>query len=300
MRRLIGSLIVALAALVMAGCGGGGGGGSVTLTGRVLLVGTETAPNPAATVLSGGSQSTTNVGTGNFTLQVSDSAVTLTVRTTGLPEFQFTLPALTPGQTVSLGDLYVGPTKVAVQGRTVDALDPDLPVAEAVVKLRGHSILTASTGQFTLNDVAYDADGLSEVPGSAERPTGTPAYLLQQFFLETPPVNNVIVVPDIALAPETGGTPPPPPGNVTGRVTAGLNNPIGTRIDIFQPPDATIPMRSQFITANTGVFGIWLAGGTYRITFTLNTGTGTLTSTINPVNVVNASTKIDLGTIALN
>jgi hypothetical protein len=133
---LIG-VFAALTAL-LTGCGGGGGffGPSALLQGRVVLVSTGQPPNPPATVIVGGQSVRTSTQEGAFQLRVPTTATQLTVRTQGLPDFTFTLPPLQAGQTVDLGDLYVGARTIAVQGRIVDALTQQ-PVGEATVSLLG-------------------------------------------------------------------------------------------------------------------------------------------------------------------
>jgi hypothetical protein len=109
--------VVAGLTALLTGCGGGGGfGPSTLLQGRVVLVSTGQPPDPPATVIVGGQSVRTSTQEGAFRLRVPPTATQLIVRTPRLPDFTFNLPPLQAGQTVDLGDLYVGARAIAVQG----------------------------------------------------------------------------------------------------------------------------------------------------------------------------------------
>jgi hypothetical protein len=287
---LIG-VFAALTAL-LTGCGGGGGffGPSALLQGRVVLVGTGQPPNPPATVIVGGQSVRTSTQEGAFQLRVPTTATQLTVRTQGLPDFTFNLPPLQAGQTVDLGDLYVGARTIAVQGRIVDALTQQ-PVGEATVSLLGQRAQSnPTTGRFTLNGVAYDPEGVLDPEGEV-RKTG---YLPRRFLADQPVIDGVMEVGDLLLLPETDDNPPGQPGNVRGVVQVPLDTPVGARIDVYTPPDAPIANESVILSQPSGAFRLWLLPGNYRLVFTKGARTATRTITVTSL-----TQEIDLGTVVL-
>ncbi|MCS7066050.1 MAG: carboxypeptidase-like regulatory domain-containing protein, partial [Fimbriimonadales bacterium] len=237
--------------LLLNACGGGGGLGPVAiLQGRVVMVGTGLPPNPAATVEAGGVRATTDTQEGTFRIAVPPATTQLVVRAQGIPEpFTFRLPSLQAGQTYDLGDLYIGPERVAVRGRVVDAITQN-PVEGAIVSLLGQRAQSDSNGRFTLNDVAYDPNGILDPEGTVQR-TG---YLQRRFLVDQPPIQGEIELGDIPLQPETDDNPPNTPGNVQGIVQVPNEPVVGTRIDIFSPPDAEFPNESVVITRESGEF----------------------------------------------
>ncbi len=292
MRRLIGFWTIAVA-LLLAGCGGGGGagGGGAILQGRVVLVGTGTAPNPPATVIAGGVSVRTDTQNGSFRFGVDPVTRTLTVRTPGLPDFIFNLPPLQVGTVTDLGDLYVGPQKVAVQGRVVNALTQE-PVGEARITLLGQRTLSNITdGKFTLNDIAYDPNGAFDSEGTIEKET----FLPQRFLVDQPPIDGIIQLGDLLIAPVSSEDPPPAPGNVRGRVAVPLpDTPQFTRIDVYSPPDALVASDTVIVSDSTGAFALWLTPGQYRLEFTK----GTRRATRN-ITVASLQTTLNLGTVNL-
>jgi hypothetical protein len=287
---LIG-VFAALTAL-LTGCGGGGGffGPSALLQGRVVLVSTGQPPNPPATVIVGGQSVRTSTQEGAFQLRVPTTATQLIVRTQGLPDFTFTLPPLQAGQTVDLGDLYVGVRTIAVQGRIVDALTQQ-PVGEATVSLLGQRAQSnPTTGRFTLNGIAYDPEGVLDPEGEV-RKTG---YLPRRFLADQPVIDGVMEVGDLLLLPETDDNPPGQPGNVRGVVQVPLDTPVGARIDVYTPPDAPIANESVILSQPSGAFRLWLLPGNYRLVFTKGARTATRTITVTSL-----TQEIDLGTVVL-
>jgi hypothetical protein len=287
---LIG-VFAALTAL-LTGCGGGGGffGPSALLQGRVVLVGTGQPPNPPATVIVGGQSVRTSTQEGAFQLRVPTTATQLTVRTQGLPDFTFTLPPLQAGQTVDLGDLYVGARTIAVQGRIVDALTQQ-PVGEATVSLLGQRAQSnPTTGRFTLNGIAYDPEGVLDPEGEV-RKTG---YLPRRFLADQPVIDGVMEVGDLLLLPETDDNPPGQPGNVRGVVQVPASDAVGVRIDVYTPPDALIANESVILSQPSGAFRLWLLPGNYRLVFTKGARTATRTITVTSL-----TQEIDLGTVVL-
>jgi hypothetical protein len=172
-----------LLTLLLDGCGGGGGLGPVAiLQGRVVLVGTGGPPNPAATVEAGGVRANTDPQEGTFRLAVPPSATQLTISAQGVQPFTYALPPLQAGQTYDLGELYIGPQTVVVRGRIVDAITQN-PVENAIIRLLGRTARSDSNGRFTLEEVAYDPNGVLDPEGTVQR-TG---YLQRRFFVETAP-----------------------------------------------------------------------------------------------------------------
>jgi len=276
---------------LLAGCGGGGGffGPSALLQGRVVLVSTGQPPNPPATIIVGRQSVRTSTQEGAFQLRVPTTATQLIVRLRELPDFIFPLPPLQAGQTVDLGDLYVGRQTIAVQGRIVDALTQQ-PVGEATVSLLGQRAQSnPTTGRFTLNGVAYDPDTLD--PEGEVRKAG---YLPRRFLADQPVINGVMDVGDLPLLPETDDNPPGQPGNVRGVVQVPLDTPVNTRIDVYTPPDALIADESVVLSQQSGAFRLWLLPGEYRLVFTKGTRTTTRTITVTSL-----TQEIDLGTVVL-
>jgi hypothetical protein len=288
---LLLGVVVGLTAL-LTGCGGGGGflGPSALLQGRVVLVGTGQPPNPPATVIVGGQGVRTSTQEGAFQLRVPTTATQLIVRLRELPDFIFPLPPLQAGQTVDLGDLYVGRQTIAVQGRIVDALTQQ-PVGEATVSLLGQRAQSnPTTGRFTLNGVAYDPEGVLDPEGEVRKA----GYLPRRFLADQPVINGVMDVGDLPLLPETDDNPPGQPGNVRGVVQVPLDTPIGARIDVYTPPNALIANESVILSQPSGAFRLWLLPGEYRLVFTKGARTATRTITVTSL-----TQEIDLGTVVL-
>jgi len=279
--------------LLLNACGGGGGLGPVAiLQGRVVMVGTGLPPNPPATVQAGGRRATTDTQEGTFRLAVPPDTTQLVVQAQGIPEpFTFRLPTLQAGQTYDLGDLYIGPEKVVVRGRIVDAITQN-PLENAIISLLGQLAQSDSNGRFTLNDVAYDPNGVLDPEGTIQR-TG---YLQRRFVVDQPPIQGEIELGDIPLQPETDDNPPNTPGNVQGTVQVPTESPVGTRIDIFSPPDAQFPIESVIVTRAGGEFRLWLLPGNYRLVFTSVSGNRHAQRTIT---VTSLNATLDLGVVRL-
>ncbi|MCX7993074.1 MAG: hypothetical protein N2651_05350, partial [Fimbriimonadales bacterium] len=231
MRILYGLLLAFFLSYVLSGCGGGGGsfGPSTLLQGRVVLVSTGQPPNPAATVIVGTQSVRTSTQEGAFQMRVPPTATQLIVRTPGLPDFTFNLPPLQAGQTVNLGDLYVGTQTISVQGRIVDALTQQ-PVGEAVIALLGQRARSnPSTGRFTLNGVAYDPQGVLDPEGEVQKE----GYISRRFFADAPVIDGVMDVGDLLLLRQTDDNPPGQPGNVRGVVQVPATDAVGVRIDVY-------------------------------------------------------------------
>lgn len=277
---------------LLSGCGGGGGFGGAVIQGRVALVGTGNPPNPAATVRAGGASTRTDLQEGTFTLRVPPNTTQLTVEAPDYPAYTFNLPPLRTDQVNDLGVLYVGPQKVAVQGRIVNALTQQQPVGGALITLLGQRTLSnESDGKFTLNDVPFDPSGILDVEGQVEKA----GFVPQRFLVDVGPDNSgVIQLGDILLAPESDDNPPPAPGNVRGVVRVAGNNPVGTLILIYSPPDASAPVETEVVNQISGAFALWLLPGDYRLVFSFSGR-----QVERQISVQNLNTEIDLGTVEI-
>lgn len=291
MRTLL-SLLSLLIVFGLSACGGGGGsfGPSALLQGRVVLVGTGQPPNPPATVIVGAQRVQTSTQEGAFQLRVPLNATQLIVRTPGLPDFTFNLPPLQTGQTVDLGDLYVGSQTISVQGRIVDALTQQ-PIGDATVALLGQRALSNSTtGRFTLNGVAYDPQGILDPEGEVQKD----GYIPRRFLADAPVIDGVMDVGDLLLLRQTDDNPPGQPGNVRGVVQVPASDAVGVRIDIYSPPGASVPNESVILSQANGAFQLWLLPAQYRLVFTKGSRTAERT-----VTVTSLTQEIDLGVIQL-
>ena len=148
--------------LIILGCGGGGGGGvvaptNVTLTGRVVWVGTGGPPNPVASVRVGTTSVATDAFDGFFEIPApsgTDQVIVTYSPSTGSPVIQtFTFTAATANR--DLGDLYIGPETVSVRGRAVSS-SGGAAIAGGAVTFAGRSATTDASGVFILTQVAYD------------------------------------------------------------------------------------------------------------------------------------------------
>ncbi len=288
------TLWLGLLILLLNSCGGGGGGlGAVAvLQGRVVLVGTGGPPNPAASVEVGSLRTTTDTQEGTFRLTVPPSATQLTLRAEGMQTFTYALPPLQAGQTYDLGELYIGPRTVVVRGRVVDAITQN-PVENAIIHLLSRSTRSDSNGRFTLEAVAYDPNGMIDHEGIVQR-TG---YLQRRFLVDQPPdTNGEIELGDIPILPETDENPPGEPGNVRGIVEVPFEPAVGTRINIFSPPDAQFPIETVVVTRESGEFRLWLLPGSYKLRFTSVGGSRRAERTLT---VTSLTTVINLGTVRL-
>ncbi|MFN7016743.1 MAG: hypothetical protein ACK4P5_06215 [Fimbriimonadales bacterium] len=289
--RTLYSLLTLWIALGLSACGGGGSlGPSALVQGRVVLVSTGQPPNPPATVIVGSQRVQTSTQEGAFQLRVPTDATQLIVRTPGLPDFTFNLPPLQAGQTVDLGDLYVGSQVISVQGRIVDALTQD-PVGEASVTLLGQRTLSnPSTGRFTLNGVAYDPQGVLDPEGEVQKD----GYIPRRFLADAPVIDGIMEVGDLPILRQTEDNPPSQPGNVRGVVQVPASDAVGVRIDIYSPPNAPTPSESLILSNADGAFQLWLLPAQYRLVFTKGNRTAERT-----VSVASLSQQIDLGIVLL-
>ncbi|HWP30969.1 MAG TPA: hypothetical protein VNK96_04470 [Fimbriimonadales bacterium] len=208
-------IVLILTFAVSCGGGGSGGGGSgIAVTGKILSVSTGEGPDPPAVVTIGGASTQTEPGTGEFLLFVEPGATTMLV-TSDFPPFTFNFPAIT--QSTDLGEFWIGPQTVTVQGSTVDVNTTE-PIPDVTVKFAGRIDSTDENGEFTLTEVAYDAENswvFESIVGRAEKE----GYIPSNFTANQNPINGVITLPPILMAPSNDENPPPPPYNLWGNVT---------------------------------------------------------------------------------
>jgi len=264
MRGLWGLLIIGIA-LVLGGCGGGGGaapGGTVAVTGTVLWLSTAAPPNPAATIQVGSRSVRTSDADGSFLIDVAPGTTSLLVVVTtpggATITSRFDFPAATA--TTALGDLWVGPTTTAVQGRILNSAD-DTPIVGSRVSFAGRQTVTGGDGRFSLAGVAYDPTdvGLS-VFTALEGQAAADGFFPRAFRPESAAVGGVVELDDIRLAPDTGSSPPPLPYTIEGTVspdgaTAGaqvLVRQAGTTVRL-----ATVDPTRRY--------AVWVPAGTYTL-----------------------------------
>ncbi|GIV01988.1 MAG: hypothetical protein KatS3mg015_0818 [Fimbriimonadales bacterium] len=245
----------------LAGCGGGGvgSGGGIRVDGRVLSVTTGGPPNPQATAQIGSASSLTGAEDGVFVLNVASGSSQLVVTHPTFPTFVFDFPPVTAD--TSLGDFWIGPETVNIQGRVVNSQDSS-PIEGALVQFAGKRAVTGSDGSFLLTGVAYDSQNdfvFIGIFGTASKS----GFLTAQFNVVNQPVNGVITVADILLAPESDPNPPGPPYNLWGIVTVQGGSPVGVIATLLQGGS---PVRVFNVGAN-GRYQFWAVPGSYTIRF---------------------------------
>lgn len=273
MKRLSIACIIAFFAVIL-GCGGGGGGGTdsdATLIGRVLSIVTGGPTNPAASVqkVGGSPSTTTDTSDGSFTLANVGGGTTqaqVLPNQVGWPVFTFNFPAA-DGVT-AIGDLWVGPEQVTLQGRALNSTN-SLPIANADVTFAGQNGKTNANGDFSLANVAYSTDTQTAFWGivGSVRAVG----FFKTDFNAAPHLKdglNVVNVGDILLTPSNDTTPPGPPYNITGRVLP-IGGSTGCIVTLKQGPTSL----RIFNVGNDGKYYFWITPGTYDITFQKNAQT---------------------------
>lgn len=255
-----------LALVVIAACGGGGGGGTgggpsgATLSGRVFQVQTGGAPNPQASVTAGGATTLTSAANGSFSLVVPAGTTSISVDTkTAQGVFTFTIPAVT-GDT-EIGDLWIGPEKVRVTGRLVNAGNLQ-PVAAAQVTFGGHTALTNADGIFNLTNVAYSSANQTAfwgIQGLARKSNFLTAAFTAQ---NKTAVNGVVTIGDVFITPTDDIDPPPSPFNLWGRISPAATA-AGTVVTLKQNGNS---LRTYTVGDDTAYF-FWVTPGTYTLSY---------------------------------
>ncbi|HZH99146.1 MAG TPA: hypothetical protein VEX38_09265, partial [Fimbriimonadaceae bacterium] len=204
MNARIKYLILLPALLIMAACGGGGGGSvggadTARLVGRVLNVETGAALNPAASVQVGNASTLTSTQDGSFGLSAPAGSTNVVVDTrNAFGTWNFTIPPLTG--TLDAGDLWVGPQRVTLRGRVLDASN-NQPIANAVVSFAGRTGRTTADGRFALAEVAYSNATQTAFWGIRGSVTAN-SYFRTDFSAQpNTAVNGSVTVNDILLTP---------------------------------------------------------------------------------------------------
>lgn len=269
MRRLW----VLLCALAL-GCGGGGGAGGggarLALTGRVVWVETGGAPSPPAEVEAGAASAQTDPADGFFQLDVppGTSSAKVTYRPAGRPTvvqtFQF--PAM--GADLDAGELYIGPTTVAVEGRTLDEAT-GAAIVGATVTLAGRRATSGAGGRFRIERVAYAPTALTLFLGLLGQ-ASAPGYFVRSWSPIAGPSAGVAQAGDLALTPEGSTDPPPPPFNVQGRVLPAADG-ASARVEVFR---GTTRLRLTAADSQAR-YQVWLPVGSYQLKATKGTRVAT-------------------------
>ncbi len=273
--------------LLLAGCGGGGGGGgtggggTVALQGRVLWIVTGTAPDPVATVRAGATSTPTDPIDGFFELAVpvGTSSVSVTYAPPGQAVVvrSFSFPAVSAN--TDIGDLYIGPQTVTVEGRVADAGTDD-PVPGASVTLAGQRATSAVDGRFSIANVAYSPDSETVFLGLQGTASAT-GYTPRSFNPPAGPLAGVVDVGTVALSPSGAIDPPPPPFNVRGRVLPAAQG-AGAAVTVLQLGSV---VRSTTADSD-GRFQLWLAVGDYTVRAQKGAAVGEAPLRIDATNVI--------------
>lgn len=264
MRRLLAPLVAGLLLLAI-GCGGGGGGGgngggTVVVTGRVVQVKTGGPPDPAASCQVGSVSALTDA-TGTFRLTVPSGATQVTIDSrsdSGTWTYTF---APATSATTDVGDLYIGPSRVAVTGVVKSAVD-DTPIAGATVAFAGRSGTTNAAGRFNLAEVAYYAPDLNGFWG-IEGTVRASGYFVSTFTAEPSVATDALVtLDDLLLIPTSDTTPPDVPYNVWGRVSPSAQA-AGTVVTVFEGGSSV----RSFTVGTNGLYWFWLTPGSYTLRY---------------------------------
>jgi hypothetical protein len=223
---------------------------------------TGTGPVPPATVQIDPA-ATQTASDGSFSFDAPQGATSLLAVYQKTPSdtpisFRFDIPAL--NGTTDLGDLYIGPEKVLVQGRVLSAADSS-PIAGAVISFAGRKTSSGADGRFSLQDVAYSSANNTGFLGIQGRVTAT-GFFAKNFAPTQGASGGVVTLDDIQLTPETGGTPPPPPYNIFGTVSPSAFAP-GTVVKLFLGGNEV----REYTVGSDGKYGFFVVAGTYVIKF---------------------------------
>jgi hypothetical protein len=263
-------LVLLLVVLVVSACGGGGGGGGVstpaTVVGRVLNVSTGGPINPAATIQVGSITANT-AADGSFQILVPQGTSELLVNTPSFGAWRFTISAATG--TTDAGDLWVGPSRVTVTGRTIDAAN-SAPIANATVNFGGRRGLTNSVGTFSLSEVAYDPASQVAFWGIRGEARATGFFQTSWSAQPNVAVSGRVIVADVLMTRTSSDVPPPLPFNLWGRVAPAANAPGS----IATLKRAGTPVR-VYNVGSDNTYYFWVEPGTYTVEITKGTLTGT-------------------------
>lgn len=255
----ISAIVTVLMLAIGCGGGGGGGGGKATLTGRVLSVVTGGPPNPSSSVQVGQSSVLTNAGDGSFTLEVAKGTSSLLIDTLGLGfgAFTYTFPGAT--DVADVGDLWIGPEKVTVEGTVRNAANNN-PIAGAAVSFAGRHGTTDANGHFSLPNVAYSSATQTAFWGILGTVKAT-GFLKTDFSTQpNTAVSGVVTIGDVLMTPESDPNPPGPPYNIWGVVSA----PGGASGAIIRLKQSGVDVRVYNVAAD-GRYYFFVNPGTYTV-----------------------------------
>ncbi|MFN7172879.1 MAG: hypothetical protein ACK4P3_08880 [Fimbriimonadaceae bacterium] len=274
MKPILALFAVAVLIIVW-GCGGAGGGTTTTTNntttttttggnfgeGYVLDVRTGGPLAQPATVATGSFQTQTEPD-GFFRVEANEGATSLNVSTpgtVGYGNWSFTTEPIVG--TVDVGDLWVGPERVQLQGRVIDVLT-NQPVAGAVVKFAGRMGTTNSSGRFTLSEVAYTSQTQATFWGIPIQVSAA-TYVSSEFSAEpNVAIEGVVEVGDLGITPIGDDTPPGIPFNIWGRINP-LSAAPGTTVRCLQNGTEI----RQFTVGSDGRYFLWVPPGTYTLRF---------------------------------
>ena len=275
------TLLVGIILFFALGCGGGGGGGgtttptTVTVSGSILWIETLNPTNPASTVAIGGKSTTTDLGSGFFSVEVPAGQTQATVTFVpggGSPVVStFTFPAAT--RDVDLGDLYIGPSSVTVHGRLVSSADAS-PIAGGTVSFAGRTAISASDGSFNLTNVAYPTSnfaGFLSLSGTAAATN----FFNQSFQPSGTATSGVVNIGDVALVASGTDSPPALPANLVVSVQP-IASSGGTLVSVKQ---GGVVVTSGTVGGD-GRVQFWLPIGAYTLTATKGALSGTQSANI--------------------
>lgn len=258
----------AVLAIVGSGCGGGGGGGlPADIRGRILLVTSGQPPNPAANVTVAGASSVQTLGDGTFLVRnAAASATEITVSAAGVTTLRQALPTLTPNAVNDLGDIFLTDStyNADIDGAVVHS-DTLAPVAGALVRVSGKSVVTGANGEFAIQGLPVGLGG-SDLAVGLVRATGfedKPLVLDIPLGATAPPDNLVNHLGDILLSPPVGGI-PGGPTTIRGKVTLqGQTVHTGTSVTLIRAADGQ--ELGSALTLQDGSYGFWVPVGQYRV-----------------------------------
>lgn len=271
---LLMALIIALA------CGGGGSGGptvTAIIVGRVLDVSTGGPVSPAATVQVG-SSSVQTASDGSFQLTVPQGSTSLSVDAGSEGLWTFTYAAA--DGTTDVGDLWVGPSKVTVTGRVLDASN-GLGVKGALVSFAGRSATTNAAGTFVLQQVAYSSQTQTAFWGIKGTVKATNYFTTSFSAQPNTASGGVVTVNDILMTRTSTEIPPDPPYNIYGSIAPSAEA-NGTIVTLKL---AGTPVRIYNV-GSTGQFYFWVEPGTYTLEAVHGGKSGTADVTVDAVNSV--------------
>jgi hypothetical protein len=230
--------------------------------------------NPTGSVTVG-SQTVKTAADGTFTLSnVSTKATTASVAATG--ELTRTLALVLPTTSTTttatsydLGDVYLSATGyTATVSGTVAAPNAgtNKPIGGASVTVAGTTVLTATTGTFTIPGLPVGLGGdLTTQIGTVRAAGYADKPIYSQYPLVTGTNNDLGT---IIIQSPVNTTPPTLPYTITGKVVEGTTPTAGISVAIISNG---VELGTPVITDANGNYYFWVVPGTYSI-FAVGTG----------------------------